>query len=72
VLARIGRLYAIEKGLKETLAQQELTGLAADAVRLAVRQAKALQELTALRQWLELQHAAALPKSPTGQAVQPR
>ena len=43
MLARIGRLYAIEKGLKETLAQQELTGLAADAVRLAVRQAKALQ-----------------------------
>ena len=37
-LARIGRLYAIEKELKETLAQRELTGLAADAVRLAVRQ----------------------------------
>ena len=37
-LARMGRLYAIEKELKETLAQRELTGLAADAVRLAVRQ----------------------------------
>jgi hypothetical protein len=46
-------MYAIEEELKETLAQQGLTGLAADAARLAVRQAKALQELTALRQWLE-------------------
>lgn len=69
-LARIGRLYAIEKELKETLAQQKLIGLAADAVRLAVRQEKALPELTTLRQWLEQQHALALPKSSFGQAVQ--
>jgi transposase len=69
-LARIGRLYAIEKEIKATLAQQALTGVAADALRLAVRQEKALPELTALRQWLDQQHVAALPKSPFGQAVQ--
>jgi transposase len=39
-------------------------------LRLAVRQAKALPELSALRQWLEQQHVAALPKSLFGQAVQ--
>jgi transposase len=69
-LARIGRLYAVEKEIKGTLAQQALTGVPADALRLAVRQAKALPELTALRQWLEQQHVAVLPKSPFGQAVQ--
>jgi transposase len=69
-LARIGRLYAIEKEIKETLAQQDLAGLAADAVRLAVRQGKAVPELTTLRVWLEQQSTAVLPKSPFGQAVQ--
>jgi transposase len=69
-LARIGRLYAIEKDIKETLAQRELTGRPADAVRWAVRQEKAVPELTTLRQWLEQQSASALPKSPLGQAVQ--
>jgi transposase len=69
-LARIGRLYAIEKQIKETLAKQPLATPAADALRLAVRQEKALPELTALRQWLDQQHAMALPKSPFGHAVQ--
>jgi transposase len=69
-LARIGRLYAVEKEIKEALAQQTMTGLAADALRLAVRQAKALPELTRLREWLEQQRAAVLPKSRFGQAVQ--
>jgi transposase len=79
-LARIGRLYAIEKEIKETLAQQALaqqtliqqalTTPAEDALRLAVRQEKTLPELTTLHQWLEQQRPAALPKSPFGQAVQ--
>lgn len=69
-LARIGRLYAMEKEIQEALAAQALTGLAADALRLAVRQEKALPELLALRQWLEQQHASVLPKSALGQAVQ--
>jgi|SRR5271165_2779359 transposase len=69
-LARIGRLYAIEKDIKATLAQPNLAGLAADAVRLAVRQEKAVPELTSLRAWLEQQSTVALPKSPLGHAVQ--
>lgn len=69
-LARIGRLYAIEKEIKATLAEQKLTGAAADMLRLTVRQQKAVPELTSLRQWLDQQHIAALPKSPFGQAVQ--
>ena len=69
-LARIGRLYAIEKEIKATLAEQELTGGAADALCLSMRQHKATPELTSLRHWLDQQHAAALPKSPFGQAVQ--
>lgn len=69
-LARIGRLYAVEKEIKATLAERELTGAAADALRLAVRQEKAVPELTTLGPWLEQQRAAVLPKSPFGQAVQ--
>jgi transposase len=69
-LARIGRLYGIEKEIKERLGQPSLTGPAADAVRLTVRQEKAVPELTMLRQWLQEQRAATLPKSPFGQAVQ--
>jgi transposase len=69
-LARIGRLYAIEKEIKATLAEQELISDAANAMRLTVRQEKAVPELTTLRQWLDQQRVSALPKSPYGQAVQ--
>ncbi|HEX9525556.1 MAG TPA: IS66 family transposase [Reyranella sp.] len=69
-LARIARLYAVEKEIKATLAERQLTGAAADTLRLAVRQEKAVPELTTLCQWLEQRRAAALPKSPFGQAVQ--
>ncbi len=69
-LALIGRLYAVEKEIGEALSQQALTSIAADAIRFAVRQAKALPKLAALRQWLEQQRSAVLPKSPFGQAVQ--
>jgi transposase len=69
-LARIGRLYAVEKEIKEALAERKLTGGAGDALRLAVRQEKAVPELTTLCQWLEQQRGAVLPKSPFRQAVQ--
>jgi transposase len=69
-LARIARLYAVEKEIKATLAERQLTGAAADTLRLTVRQEKAVPELTTFCQWLEQQRAAALPKSPFGQAVQ--
>jgi transposase len=69
-LARIGRLYAVEKECKATIAAQELTGADADALCLRRRRETALPELTTLRQWLDEQHARVLPKSPFGQAVQ--
>ena len=75
VMARIGRLFAIERDIKEqleTLAKQQghpLVGVAADAVRLQIRQHRTVPELTALRHFLDDQKKDALPKSPWGQAV---
>jgi transposase len=75
VMARIGRLFAIERDIKERLelmAEQQghpIVGTAADAVRLQIRQERTVPELTALRQFLDAQKQDALPKSPWGQAV---
>jgi transposase len=69
-LARIGRLYAIEKEIKATLTEQQRTAAGADALRVAVRQEKAVPELTTLWQWLQQQRAVVLPKSPFGYALQ--
>jgi transposase len=72
-LARIGRLYDIERAAKERIIAEKLdsvaNGPAADALRLALRQEKSVAELTSLRHWLDTLHAQALPKSPIGQAV---
>jgi transposase len=69
-LARIGRLYAVEKEIKAALTERELAGAAADALRLTVRQERAVPELTTLGQWLRQQRDTVLPKSPFGLAVQ--
>jgi transposase len=69
-LARIGRLYAIEKEIKAALTESEQSGAAADALRRAVRQEKAVPELTTFCQWLQQQRVVVLPKSPLGHAVQ--
>ena len=75
VMARIGRLFAIERDIKERLefmAGQQghpIVGTAADAVRLQIRQERTVPELTALRHFLDAQKKDALPKSPWGQAV---
>jgi transposase len=69
-LARIGRLYAVEKEIKQTLVDRKLTGDVAEALTLEVRQLKAVPELTSLCQWLQQQREVVLPKSPFGQAVQ--
>ena len=74
-MARIGRLFAIERDIKERLelmAEQQghpVVGAAADAVRLEVRQSRTVPELEALRHFLDEQKKQALPKSPWGQAV---
>jgi transposase len=75
VMARIGRLFAIERDIKEHLEElgkqqgTSVIGAAADAVRLQVRQARTVPELAALRAFLDAQQKEALPKSPWGQAI---
>jgi transposase len=68
-LGHIRQLYAVEAEANKRIAEQQLTGTAADAVRLQLRQEKCLQELTAFRQWLEAEHRQALPKSLIGTAI---
>lgn len=70
-LARIGQLYALERELSEScagtwseLALEERYDRIASA-----RKQRAAPLLTALRTWLDAQQAAALPKSPIGQAI---
>jgi len=75
VMARVGRLFAIERDIKERLelmAEQQghpVVGTAADAVRLEIRQLRTMPELEALRHFLDEQKKEALPRSPWGQAV---
>jgi transposase len=69
VLARIGQLYEAEKQVKKIIAQRELQGEDADAVRLQMRQEQSLPVISALRQWLEQERLELLPKSPIGQAT---
>ena len=74
-MARISRLFAIERDIKERLelmAEQQghpMLGTAVDAVRLEIRQLRTVPELEALRHFLDEQKKEALPKSPWGQAV---
>ena len=75
VMARIGRLFAIERDIQEQcelLAEQQgapVVGAAADALRLQVRQARTVPELAVLQTFLQTQQHEALPKSPWGQAI---
>jgi transposase len=69
VLARIGRLYDVERAAKEQIDDGKLDAEEADALRLRLRQQQAVPELTALRHWLDEQHQQVLPKSPMGQAI---
>jgi hypothetical protein len=69
VLARIRQLYQAEDEAKKIVAQRELQGSAADAIRLQVRQEKSLPVVTELRQWLVDETPALLPKSPMGLAT---
>jgi hypothetical protein len=75
VMARIGRLFDIERDIKkrlEMLGKQRgrpVIGAEADALFLEARQQRTVPELAALRHFLDEQHQAALPKSPWGQAI---
>jgi transposase len=69
VLARIRQLYEVEKEAGKVIAERGLVGSDADAARLLLRQEKALVLVTALREWLIVEQAKVLPKSPMGLAI---
>ena len=63
------KLYDVEDEAKAIIAAGKLTGAAAAAVRLRLRQEKSVPLLTSLRQWLFAQRDQVLPKSPIAAAI---
>jgi transposase len=68
-LARIRVFYAIEDEAADAIAKAKLTGEAADAVRLRLRQEKTVPKLREFATWMEETAKVVLPKSPLGQAI---
>ncbi len=68
-LARIRGLYAVEDEAQVKIAAANLSGAAADALRLELRQQKTAPLLSALGRWLNEQQPIVLPKSLIGQAI---
>lgn len=67
--AWVRKLYDVEDEAKAEIARRDLAGAAAAAVRLRLRQEKAVPLLTSFRQWLLAQKDAVLPKSPSAAAI---
>jgi len=67
--AWVRKLYDVEDEAKAIIAADKLTGGAAAAVRLRLRQEKSVKLLTSLRQWLLTQKEQVLPKSPVATAI---
>jgi transposase len=67
--AYVRKLYDVEDEAKAIIAAQKLTGVEAAAVRLKLRQEKAVPLLTSLRSWLLEQREQVLPKSPMAAAI---
>jgi transposase len=67
--AWIRKLYDVEDEAKGIIAAQALTGAAAAAVHLRLRQEKSVALLTSLRQWLLAEKQQVLPKSPFAAAI---
>ena len=68
-LARIRDFYRVEDDARDLIAHQQLTGDAADAVRLQLRQERTKAKLAEFAAWLEDQSPRVLPKSPIGHAI---
>lgn len=68
-LARIRVFYAIEDEAADAIAKARLTGEAADAVRLRLRQEKTAPKLTEFAAWMAETAKVVLPKSPMGHAI---
>jgi transposase len=67
-LARIGKLFEIEREIKATLDREQLTGDAADQFTLETRQRESVPRLAALKGWLDELLPTLLPKSRLAQA----
>jgi transposase len=67
--AWVRKLYDVEDEANALVAADKLTGVAAAAVRLRLRQQKSVPLLTSLRQWLLTQKEQVLPKSPIAAAI---
>ena len=67
--AWVRKLYDVEDEANALIAADKLTGAAAAAVRLRLRQEKSVPLLTSLRQWLLTQKEQVLPKSPIAAAI---
>jgi transposase len=68
-LARIRGFYAIEAEAADAIAQADLVGEAADALRRRRRQKQTVPRLIGFAAWLDEQAQVVLPKSPMGQAI---
>ncbi|HEY6925465.1 MAG TPA: IS66 family transposase [Steroidobacteraceae bacterium] len=68
-LGVIRQLYAVEREAAEQATKQELSQADLEALRLRLRQEKAVPLLTTFREWLDKQAAVVLPKSPLAEAV---
>src|SRR5208282_1558538 len=67
--AWIRKLYDVEDEASGIIAEQELSGASAAAVRLRLRQEKSVALLTSLGQWLLAEKEQVLPKSPMAAAI---
>ena len=68
-LTRIRDVYRVEDDARDLITRQQLTGDAADALRLQLRQERTKVKLAEFASWLEEQSPRVLPKSPIGQAI---
>jgi transposase len=68
-LGIIRQLYAVEKEATEQANKQELSRAEFEALRLRLRREQSVPLLQSFGEWLDEQAAAALPKSPLGEAV---
>ena len=67
-LTRIRDFYRVEDEARDLITRQQLTGDAADALRLQLRQERTKTKLVAFAAWMEDQTPRVLPKSPIGHA----
>jgi transposase len=68
-IVRIQDFYEIERRAKEAIERDQLTGEAADALRLQMRRERTLPLLEKFAEWIELERPRVLPKSAFGQAI---